>query len=214
MFVVSQEGWLYAFSLKDGSELWKTTTDGISFGSPSVSGNRLVVGTDRGLVTGINPETGRQAWRRDFEVAVYTTPVIAGDTVWVVTDDGMLRGLSLENGGDRFALETTSDLTVTADGEIVYVPSADGGLYAIDRESGEVSWFASAGGAVKAGPVRTDSQIVLTGGNRIAGLDIASGEQLWYFLAGDTIESAPAVVSGHVFFGARDGVLYAINADT
>jgi outer membrane protein assembly factor BamB len=214
MFVVSQEGWLYAFSTADGAELWKVTTDGISFGSPSVSGGRLVVGTDRGLVLGINPETGRQSWRRDFESAVYTTPVITGDTVWVVTEDGMLRGLDLGDGGDRFALETTSDLTVTAAGSTVYAPSADGGLYAIDAETGEVLWFASAGGPVKAGPARTDTQLLIAGGNRIAGLDAATGEQVWYFLAGDTIEAPPAVVSGYVFFGARDGVLYAVRAES
>jgi outer membrane protein assembly factor BamB len=213
MYVVSQEGWLYAFSLKDGSELWKTTTDGISFGSPSVRGDRMVVGTDRGLVIGVNPETGRQAWKRDFTSPVYATPVIAGDTVWVVTDDGMLRGLDLATGEDRFALETTSDLTLTASGETLYVPSADGGLYAMNRKSGDVQWFASAGGAVEAGPVRTDDQVLIAGGNRIAGLDRKTGKQIWYFLAGDAIEAPPAVVSGYVFFGARDGVLYAVTTN-
>lgn len=210
MFVVSQEGWLYALSLRDGAELWKTTTDGISFGSPSASGERVVVGTDRGLVVGVNPETGRQSWRRDFDAAVYTTPVIAGTTVWVVTDDGMLRGLALDDGADRFALETTSDLTVTVIEGTVFVPSADGGLYAIDAESAEVRWFASAGGAVRAGPVQVGDQVVLAGGNRVAGIDVDTGEQVWYYLAGDTVEAAPAVIDGHVFFGARDGVLYAV----
>ena len=213
MFVVSQEGWLYAFSTKDGSERWKVTTDGISFGSPSVGADRLVVGTDSGHVLGINPETGRQTWRRDFESAVYTTPVITGDTVWVVTADGNLRGLALEDGGDRYTLETTSELTVTAIGDTVFVPSADGGVYAFEAASGEVRWFASAGGPVKAGPVHTAAQIVIAGGNRIAGFDVETGDEAWYFLAGDTIEAPPAVVSGYVFFGARDGVLYAITAE-
>jgi outer membrane protein assembly factor BamB len=210
MYVVSQEGWLYAFSLKDGSELWKISTDGISFGSPSVRGDRLVVGTDKGIVTGLNPKTGRPAWKRDLQSPVYATPVIAGDTAWVITDDGMLHGLDLDTGQDRFALETTSDLTPTASGETIYVPSEDGGLYAMDRKTGEVRWFASAGGAVKAGPVRTDDQVLIAGGNRIAGLDRETGDQVWYFLAGDAIEAPPAVVSGYVFFGARDGVLYAV----
>jgi outer membrane protein assembly factor BamB len=213
MYVVSQEGWLYAFSPKDGSELWKLSTDGISFGSPSVRGDRLVLGTDKGMVMGLNPKTGRAAWKRDLESPVYTTPVLAGDTAWIVTDDGMLHGLDLDTGEDRFALETTTDLTPTASGETIYVPSEDGGLYAMDRETGEVLWFASAGGAVKAGPVRTDDQVLIAGGNRIAGLDRSTGEQIWYFLAGDAIEAPPAVVSGYVFFGARDGVLYAVTTN-
>ncbi len=210
MYVVSQEGWLYAFSTKDGSELWKLSTDGISFGSPSVRGGRLVIGTDKGTVLGLNPETGRAAWKRDLKSAVYTTPVLAGDTAWVVTDDGMLHGLDLGSGDDRFALETTSGLTPTASGDVVYVPSEDGGLYAMDRATGEVRWFASAGGTVLAGPVRTKDQVLIAGGNRIAGLDQKTGEQVWYFLAGDAIEAPPAVVAGYVFFGARDGVLYAV----
>ena len=214
MYIVSQEGWLYALSTSDGSERWKITTDGLSFGSPSISGDRLVVGTDSGRVIGLNVETGRHAWQRDFESSIYTTPVILDDTVWVVTADGLLRGLALDDGGDRFMLETTSDLTVTASGETVFAPSADGGVYAIDAETDEVLWFASAGGPVRAGPVRTDEQIIIAGGNRIAGLDIETGEQQWYFLAGDAIEAPPVVVSGHLFFGARDGVLYAVSADS
>ncbi len=213
MYVVSQEGWLYAFSPEDGSELWKLSTDGISFGSPSVRGDRLVIGTDKGMVMGLNPKTGRAAWKRDLESPVYTTPVLDGDTAWVVSDDGVLHGLDLDTGEDQVSLETTTDLTPTTSGETVYVPSEDGGLYAMDRETGEVLWFASAGGPVKAGPVRTDDQVLIAGGNRIAGLDQQTGEQLWYFLAGDAIEAPPAVVSGHVFFGARDGVLYAVTTN-
>lgn len=214
MYIVSQEGWLYSLSTTDGSEQWKITTDGLSFGSPSISGERLVVGTDSGRVIGVNVATGRSTWQREFDSSIYTTPTIIGDTVWVVTADGLLRGLSLEDGGERFTLDTTSDLTVTASGETVFAPSADGGIYAIHAETDEVLWFASAGGPVEAGPVRTDSQVIISGGNRIAGFDIETGEQQWYFLAGDAIEAPPAVVSGHVFFGARDGVLYAVSADS
>lgn len=210
VYVVSQEGWLYAFAIEDGSERWRSSTNGISFGSPSASGNTLVVGTDRGRVVGMNRESGRQTWARDFDSSVYTTPVIAGDVVWIVTADGQLRGLGLEDGGDRYALETTSDLTVTATDDRVFVPSSDGGVYAFDPDSGDVHWFASAGGTIKAGPVRADSQVVVAGGNRVAGFDTETGEQAWYYLAGDAVEAPPAVVSGYVFFGARDGVLYAV----
>lgn len=213
MYVVSQEGWLYAFSTEDGTELWKLSTDGISFGSPSVRGDRLVIGTDKGVVIGLNPETGHAAWKRTMPSPIYTTPVLDGDTAWVVTDDGLLRGLDLDTGEDRFSLETTSDLTPTTSGAVIYVPSEDGGLYAMDRESGEVHWFASAGGTVMAGPVRTEDQVLIAGGNRIAGLEQETGEQVWYYLAGDAIEAPPAVVSGYVFFGARDGMLYAVTTN-
>lgn len=213
MYIVSQEGWLFALSTEDGSERWKTTTDGISLGSPSVSGDRLVVGTDRGTVIGANAETGQFAWRRDLESAVYTTPVISGETVWVVTTNGLIRGLDLTTGDETFVLDTTSDLTVAVKNETVLSPSDDGGLYALDTETGEVKWFASTGGQLHSGPVISGNQVVVPGGNRIAGYDLESGEQLWYFLAGDSIEAPPAVVSGYVFFGARDGQLYAVIDD-
>ncbi len=210
MFVVSQEGLLYALDISGGAELWRITTDGISFGSPAASSGRLVVATDRGIVVGLNPETGRASWRRDFDVPIYTTAAITGDTVWIVTTDGVIRGLDLDNGGDQTNVTTNSDLTVTADDGVVFAPSDDGGIYAIVGESGNVDWFASTGGEVRSGPVRTESQVIATGGNRIAGFDIETGEQIWYYLAGDSIEASPAVVSDYVFFGARDGVLYAI----
>ena len=210
MYIVSQEGWLYALDTADGSERWRNSTDGISFGSPGAAPDRLVVATDSGKVLGLNPETGRMSWRRDFEVPIYTTPVIIGETVFIVSSDGLIRALSVGDGGDRFDIATTSDLTVTSDRNHVFAPSDDGGIYAIDNESENVAWFASTGGDVQAGPVHTENQIIASGGNRIAGFDIETGEQVWYYLAGDAIEAPPAVVSGYVFFGARDGVLYAL----
>jgi outer membrane protein assembly factor BamB len=154
MFVVSQEGLLYALDITDGAELWRISTDGISFGSPAASSGRLVVATDRGIVVGLNPETGRASWRRDFDVPIYTTAAITGDTVWIVTTDGVIRGLDLDNGGDQTNVTTNSDLSVTADGGVVFAPSDDGGIYAIEGESGNVDWFASTGGEVRSGPNR------------------------------------------------------------
>ncbi len=59
----------------------------------------------------------------------------------------------------------------------------------------------------------TDAQVLIAGGNTIAGLDLKTGARIWYYLAGDAIEAPPAVVSGYVFFGARDGVLYAVTTN-
>ena len=39
-------------------------------------------------------------------------------------------------------------------------------------------------------------------------------ELLWTFPAGDIIESTAAVVDGTVYFGALDGILYALDAQT
>ncbi|MCX7912781.1 MAG: PQQ-binding-like beta-propeller repeat protein [Dehalococcoidales bacterium] len=47
-----------------------------------------------------------------------------------------------------------------------------------------------------------------------AGNAVASGRLKWSFATGGAIHSSPAVVNGVVYFGSRDGNIYALNAST
>jgi outer membrane protein assembly factor BamB len=45
-------------------------------------------------------------------------------------------------------------------------------------------------------------------------LDAQTGEQRWKYIAGGRIDTPPTIHRGHVFFGGRDGVLYALDLDS
>ena len=47
-----------------------------------------------------------------------------------------------------------------------------------------------------------------SGDGRLYVLDLATGEERWRYDVGSSIYSSPAVVDGHVLFGAGDHVMY------
>jgi outer membrane protein assembly factor BamB len=124
-------------------------------------------------------------------------------------------------------------------GEVVYVGSTDGGLYAVNRADGTQRWKFETEGAVNSSPAFHDGVVYVASldGNFYA-VDAASGTQRWRFATKgerrftapgihgatprtermpdpfDVFLSSPAVSDGVVYFGSGDQHVYALDAAT
>ena len=124
-------------------------------------------------------------------------------------------------------------------GGTVFVGSADGNLYAVDRESGALKWKFETKGRVVSSPAVAGGVVYFNSydGNFYA-VDGGSGQLKWKFqtegerrfaakhLHGsqpatetmpdpwDCYLSSPVVWNGAVYFGSGDGNIYAVNAAT
>ena len=122
-------------------------------------------------------------------------------------------------------------------GNLVYVGSTDGSLYALDRLTGALRWKFVTRGRVSSSPAVSNGLVYFCSydGNLYA-LDTANGKLRWKFqtlgerrfeakhLHGsqpasetmpdpfDVYLSSPAVSRGQVFFGSGDGNVYALSA--
>lgn len=140
---------------------------------------------------------------------------------------GTSHGPELEGLQWRFATRggVTASPTV-ADG-VVYVGSGDGGVRALDLESGALLWSFQAEAPVDATAAVADGRVFVGdhGGTYYA-LDAGSGDVVWRVSTGPAIPfpwghesgqvytSSPAVVDGTVLFGGVDGRLHALEAAT
>jgi outer membrane protein assembly factor BamB len=127
---------------------------------------------------------------------------------------------------------------VVANG-VVYVGSNDGGVYAVDAETGSIRWRFATGGRVNSSPAVANGLVyVLSYDGNVYAIDAASGRERWKFATGgehrftashlhgalpegeqmpdpyDMFLSSPTIAGGTVYIGSSDGHVYALNAES
>jgi len=161
----------------------------------------LDAGVSMPFVT-IDRASGRVRWRvrsgAELPLAwegmsgdLYTaSPAVAGDVAVFGGGDGVVTAIGVADGEVRwrFATEGRVRSSPAIANGVVYAGSADGSMYALALDDGRRLW-------------RFDTE----------GRGLESAR---YGYDRRTITSSPAVADGAVFFGSRDGSLYAVDAAT
>lgn len=123
---------------------------------------RVVVATDAG-VTALSSETGAVVWSLSTAAPVRAAPAVGADRLVVPTAAGDLVGVGTDGTEQwRTSLGVTVDTPpVVADGRC-YAQRRDGTVFALDPETGEVSWQYDHDGAGPTAPVAVDDRLYLT----------------------------------------------------
>lgn len=159
VLVGSQEGDLYALDRMSGDELWTTRLSSEILAPADGNQQVVVVVTQDGTIHGLNAADGSIRWSQDIQKPLLTLrgngqPRVTADTVYVGLDNGKLAAYRLADGGlvweTRVAVpEGTTELQRMVDvdtrplifSDLVFALSYQGGLMAINLESGRSSWF-------------------------------------------------------------------------
>jgi len=100
--------------------------------------------------------------------------------------------------------------------DVLYVPTNEGNLHAIDRQTGETRWKVKLPGPVWSSPVVVDDVLLQADCSGVLhAWDVSdttvTPPKLWTIGLPWCIESTPAVWEGQIFVGHRRGELWAIN---
>jgi outer membrane protein assembly factor BamB len=88
------DGILHAVNVQNGTEAWSIDLDrGVLRGSPAISGNNLVIGSDGGWLIGVNISNRERAWERDLGTPIQSSAIVSGNEVLIgpkgcVTSEG------------------------------------------------------------------------------------------------------------------------------
>jgi len=221
---------------------WRAATDGDVISSPAVANGTVYVGSGDGQLYALQLATGDRKWRYDAGSAVGSSPAVGGGLVYATARDGSIFAVDASTGTRRWRLTTRPDLPLPwghesgdyflsspayVDGTIV-VGAGDGGVYALDAATGKQRWRAQTEGRVRASPAVANGRVYAASfDGRVYCFDLTTGALRWrydtegvglrsgsYGFDRRSIQSSPAVADGVVYVGARDGFLYAIDADS
>lgn len=103
LFLLGNDGQLAAIARADGRIAWVTQLpqfedeekkkDPMHWIGPLLAGDRLMLGSNTGVLMFVNPSTGEILGQQSLSGAMSVPPAVAGGTVFVITDDATLAAL-------------------------------------------------------------------------------------------------------------------------
>jgi outer membrane protein assembly factor BamB len=232
LFVSNLEpGQVIALSKYDGSEVWRRPLPGRSESSPTVVGNKVIVGCECNSLYALDKKTGKTIWVRHLDGAVKAAPAYSNGVVYVGDYSGELSAIRVKDGsikwqagsqGSSFGRSGRFYATATISFGRVYVGNIDGRMYSFDEATGKLLWSHSTGNYVYAAAVaaRThDTPATVYFGSydgTFYALDARTGNERWKVpdlgaisgaasMIGDTVYVADLKTTSTYGFDARTG---------
>ena len=226
IFFGGGDGNLYSVNLDNGRVNWQYNLRNPMISRPTVHGGRVFVTSTDDTIYAIDAGTGQWLWHYKRRTAPAATilgasaPLIDGDELLAGLSDGFLVCLSVPDGklkwerklheGRKF---TDVDAHPILDDNVLYVPSYDGSLYALNRKGGETIWKYDAGGS-KQIVLEEDRIFLPSSDGSIHALQRRSGKLLWKFELDGGVPTQLIVTDQLLIFGSSFQYLYALNKTT
>jgi eukaryotic-like serine/threonine-protein kinase len=153
--VGNHDGSIFACEAKSGELKWRFETEGTKFenekegfdrkaiiASPTISGNKVVIGGRDGYLYAINLENGKEIWRYNYDVSwVVSSAAISDGIVVSGTSDGKkINALDLSNGKVLWSHATKSPVfsSPVIAGETVVAVETQGTVSALELKTGKL----------------------------------------------------------------------------
>ncbi|HYF61653.1 MAG TPA: serine/threonine-protein kinase [Herpetosiphonaceae bacterium] len=152
---VSADRILYCLDLEHGTIVWQFSAASPITTLPSVAGDVVIVGTERGVLHGVSLATGYDRWQYQARGAFSAAPAADQSTLFVVDRAGGVTALSQAGGAELWhrGLGAAIDATPLLAGERLLVATGDGMFYALDAGRGQTLAEIQLGGSVASPPV-------------------------------------------------------------
>ncbi len=216
----SNEGAIYALSLRDGGPIWRFDCEGTP--SSPVGQKRQFFCVVASTLIAADVRTGRRHWSAQQKASAhFSTPTLDAGRVLVGSVDGKLQCYDAQAGNLLWAYQCQASVLsppVVQD-ELVYAVASDGHIYILQLENGkERARFMIPGGIESVGFF---SPWIFAGaeGKRLVACDLGSRKPMWEVEVGCDVKSPlpPHVDEHRVYFGTAlpdDNRLFVLDAAT
>jgi outer membrane protein assembly factor BamB len=244
----SNDGALYKVRAQDGKLLYRFATNAEVARVPVIRGDLVFVVNANDTVIAIERKTGVRRWSQHrapalgMEVAGYAGPLVERGLVYVGFSDGNVTAFDAATGAERWQpvdlsaeaeealgdvpryldVDTTPVPGVIDESPVIFVGSYDGGVYALDADSGNKVWgrpevtgvselvLYHEPGSSHTKPAR-DLLFASTGTTGLWALDPRTGEDVWHRSLPDGGVSPPVPIQGALLVSTTLHGLYLLS---
>jgi len=235
VFSMDSDGQVSAFSLADGSRLWRFDTKNDSADSTNIGGGLAV---DKGVVyavngigdlVALNAGKGDVRWRKSLDAPARSSPTIAEGRLFVTMIDDRLIALTTDDGSTLWSHRGLGGGTpmlgqpapAYASG-IVVAGFGSGEIAALHADTGSPVWSDSLGAsrlhsaltdftAIRGAPAISNGLVYAVGmGGLAVAIDLPTGRRVWERQISG--EDSPCVAGNWVFLVSVEQELVALNA--
>ena len=148
-----QDGFIAAYDMENGEQLWKWSGDGPSYGSPELmtfDDLQVVIAPTSSKLVALNAADGSLMWEMEYRQGRYNaaTPIVDGQTLIVAGPTRGFTAMKMSREGDQLKAE---ELWKNADNTVLYnTPVLDSGklygittanaMFCMDAQTGETEW--------------------------------------------------------------------------
>ena len=214
----------FARNLRSGQTLWEKKLGDLT-SSPTLSGDKIFVGTSNGTLWALNKITGEKIWEFNTKSSIFSTPA-CNDSSSSATDeemiyfgstDGYLYALRSDSGSVKWKFKADGGIysSPAIKNGMIFFGSVDGCLYALNLIDSSLVWKFQTQADIYSSPAVTES-LVYIGSNdyNMYAVNQQTGELIWKFKTEGLIHSSPIAVGDKLFFGSYDGNFYVLNRFT
>jgi outer membrane protein assembly factor BamB len=233
IYIVNNEGMVYALDERSGKLDWKYKSGRCSAASPAIGRHLVFVALlneppcnasngANGKTIALDAKTGQVRWQRTIGPSE-TSPLLADDLVVVGDWSHNVYAFAATTGALRWSYKVGGEIkgAIALAGGRVYFGSYDTHVYGLDVRTGKQIWRASSQprlgrtGTFYANPAVAYGRVYIgaTDG-KMYSFGAGSGKLRWSNGTGDFIYASPAIWRGYVLVGSYDGNFYAFDAAT
>ncbi len=212
--------YVYAVNLQTGAEVWrfpaKAATATPFYATPVLTPDgQLIVGSFDKKLYSLNPKSGAENWR--FEQARdrwIGGVLVTGDAIYATNADYNLYALTF-TGSPKWVAPFQADQAIwgspVTDGTNIYFGTLGRQVYAVNAQTGKLTWTQTVNGAILGAPVLgpDNSLYVATYGGELVSLNTLNGEIIKQETVSSWIWSGPAQDGTNVYVGDANGMFYA-----
>jgi outer membrane protein assembly factor BamB len=206
IFIVLQSGVVGARRVSDGTSVWEVP---LSSDRPiAVDGGRVYVATSDRIVA-LNAADGSKVW--SVPTPTVTAPLVAqGGWVIAATDQALTAFRSVDASQVWTRELAGANVMPTMEGDNLYVPLADGRLFALDLLTGKDRWLRSYEGPLSEVLAFSDRILFGTGDKFFFCLRASDGERQWERVRlGSVVRGRPIGDENHIYVASMDNTLRA-----
>ena len=195
--------------------VWKFKTGAQVYGSPSIAGNHLIIGSNDHFLYALDLDTGMVVWKTDLGDRILSKPLINSGLIYVGNSSGYFFCLDASSGSIRWRFQGGGLIHYNAcsDSDGVYFGGQDGHFYKISK-NGEKLWDYKTKLYFWGECAFYNNLIITTSWDtNVYGFDRASGQVVWKTSSGLYNYGSPELYKDTVYFATHTN-LYSLNAAT